>query len=59
MKPRDLIRKLEKQGCQLLHHGFKPDIYHNPETRRTQPVPRHNEINGFLARKIIRDLSRI
>jgi len=58
MKRRDLIRRVEGLGCTILRHGSKHDIYHNPKTGTTQPVPRHNEINEFLARKIIRDLSK-
>lgn len=57
MKRRDLIKRIEGFGCQLLRHGGKHDIYHNPKTGATQPVPRHKEINEILARKIIRDLS--
>jgi len=57
MKRRDCIKKIEAHGCRLLRHGGKHDIYHNPTTGATQPVPRHNEINEILARKIIRDLS--
>lgn len=57
MKRRDLIKRIEEFGCQLLRHGGKHDIYHNPKTGATQPVPRHKEINEILARKIIRDLS--
>jgi mRNA interferase HicA len=56
MKRRDLISKLTSLGCSLLRHGAKHDIFHNPKTGATQPVPRHNEINEMLARKIIRDL---
>jgi len=58
MKRRDLIRQIEALGCVLLRHGGKHDIYHNPKTGATQPVPRHTEINEILARKIIRDLSK-
>ncbi|MGF1530615.1 MAG: type II toxin-antitoxin system HicA family toxin [Puniceicoccaceae bacterium] len=57
MKRRDLIKRIEGFGCTLLRHGGKHDIYHNPKTGATQPVPRHKEINEILARKIIRDLS--
>ena len=57
MKRRDLIKRIEDFGCQLLRHGGKHDLYHNPITGATQPVPRHREINERLARKIIRDLS--
>ena len=57
MKRRDLIKRIEEFGCELLRHGGKHDIYHNPKTGATQPVPRHREVNEMLARKIIRDLS--
>jgi mRNA interferase HicA len=57
MKHRDLIRELEGKGCKLLRHGGKHDIYHNPKTGQTQPVPRHREINELLARKILRCLT--
>jgi len=57
MKRRDLIKRIEDFGCELLRHGGKHDIYHNPKTGATQPVPRHREINEILARKIIRDLT--
>lgn len=56
MKRRDLISKLETSGCVLLRHGARHDIYHNPDTGKSQPVPRHREINEVLARKIIKDL---
>ncbi|MCX8090155.1 MAG: type II toxin-antitoxin system HicA family toxin [Verrucomicrobiae bacterium] len=58
MKRRELIAKIEAAGAVLIRRGGKHDIYHNPRTGVTQPVPRHNEINEQLARKIIRDLSQ-
>ncbi|NDG71517.1 MAG: type II toxin-antitoxin system HicA family toxin [Proteobacteria bacterium] len=58
MKRRDLISKIESVGAVLLRHGGKHDIYHNPRTGATQPIPRHNEINELLARKILRDLTK-
>jgi predicted RNA binding protein YcfA (HicA-like mRNA interferase family) len=57
VKRRDLIAKVEAAGVVLLRHGGKHDIYHNPKTGATQPVPRHREINELLARKILRDLA--
>ncbi|QPN71510.1 type II toxin-antitoxin system HicA family toxin [Synechococcus sp. CBW1108] len=57
MKRSDLIRELEQAGCVLLRHGARHDIFHQPQTGRTQPVPRHREINEILAKKIIRDLT--
>ena len=58
MKRRDLISKLEDAGCILVRHGGKHDIYHNPHSGKSQPVPRHREINEMLAKKIIRDLTK-
>jgi mRNA interferase HicA len=59
VKLRDLVAELEKAGCVLLRHGSRHDIYHNPKTGRSQPVPRHREINEILAKKILKDLTRI
>ena len=57
MKRHDLISQLEKSGCYLIRHGGKHDIYHNPNNGRTEPIPRHREINERLAKKIIRSLT--
>jgi predicted RNA binding protein YcfA (HicA-like mRNA interferase family) len=54
MKRRELIKELEKIGCVLLRHGGKHDWYHNPETKISQPVPRHKEINKYLAKHILK-----
>jgi len=58
MKRRDLIRKIEELGYRLVRHGGSHDWYTNPETKRSQPVPRHNEIHDGLAQSIIRKLSK-
>ena len=58
MKRRDLVAKLEEAGCALLRHGAKHDIYHNPTTGKSEPVPRHNEVNEFLAKKILKSLMK-
>lgn len=58
MKRRDLISEVEKAGAVLVRHGGKHDIYHNPKTGTTQPIPRHKEINELLARKLLRDLTK-
>ena len=57
MKRRDLIRHLESLGCVLTRHGAKHDWYTNQQTKQSQPVPRHTEINENLARSIIKKLS--
>lgn len=58
MKRRDLIAQLEQAGCYLIRHGGKHDIYHNPDTGKTEPIPRHREINERLAKKIIKSLTQ-
>ena len=56
MKRRDLVAELERVGCVLLRSGAKHDIYHNPESGKSEPVPRHREINELLAKKILKSL---
>jgi mRNA interferase HicA len=57
LKRIDLIKRLEDAGCEMLRHGARHDIYHNPNSGRTEPVPRHREINERLAKKIIKSLT--
>jgi len=57
MKRTDLIRKLDEAGCVFLRHGGNHDWYHNPKTGASQPVPRHREINEFLAKHILKYLA--
>ena len=57
MKRRDLVSELEKNDCVLLRNGTKHDIYHNPQTGKTEPVPIHREINERLAQKILKNLT--
>ena len=56
MKRINLVRFILKQGCVFIREGGKHSVYFNPETKRISTVPRHNELNDFLARKICRDL---
>jgi hypothetical protein len=35
---------------------FMRSVYSNPANNQTLAIPRHREINGFLAREICRDL---
>jgi predicted RNA binding protein YcfA (HicA-like mRNA interferase family) len=56
VKRRDLIRHLEKHGCEFLREGGNHSVYVNRKARKVATVPRHREINEFLARKICRDL---
>jgi len=57
MKRKDLIQQITSKGATLVRHGSNHDIYMQPKNGNTEPVPRHNEINEFLAKKIIKNLS--
>jgi mRNA interferase HicA len=57
MKRRDLVRKIEEGGAIFIRHGGKHDWYQNPQTKISQPVPRHSEINEMLAKSIIKKLA--
>lgn len=56
MKRQDLIRHIEAHGCEFLREGGNHTIYVNRLAQRVSSIPRHREINDFLARKICRDL---
>lgn len=56
MKRRDLIAAIEAMGCKFVRHGSNHDWYTNFEIRVSQAVPRHNEINEFLAKSILKKL---
>jgi len=56
VKRRDLIRHLEAFGCELLREGGNHTVYVNRKANKASTIPRHREINDFLARKICRDL---
>jgi mRNA interferase HicA len=58
MKRKDLIEKIENLGCVLIRYSAKHNIYHNPQTGMTQPIPSHREINEVLAKKILLNLSK-
>lgn len=57
MKKKDLLKKLTEMGCILIRHGGNHDWYTNPDTQKSQAVPRHNEIDNYLAKAIIKALS--
>ena len=56
MKLRDLIRHLELHSCERLREGGNHTVYVNRAKQKSTVVPRHREINEFLARKICQDL---
>lgn len=52
MKRKDLIKKLEQNGWRKIREGANHDIYTNG--KKSEPIPRHNEINELLAKAIIK-----
>jgi mRNA interferase HicA len=56
MKRVDLIRHIESQGCVFMREGGRHTVYVNPTARKVSTVPRHREINEFMAKKICREL---
>jgi mRNA interferase HicA len=56
VKRTDLIRHLRLHGCELLREGGSHSIYVNRDAGKAATVPRHREVNDFIARKICSDL---
>lgn len=56
MKRRDLISHVVSHGCHLFRDRGKHSVYFNPANKQSSAIPRHREINDFLAIKICRDL---
>lgn len=56
MKRNELIKHLIKNKCIFIREGAKHSVFFNPLVKKSSTVPRHNEIDNFLAKKICRDL---
>ena len=56
MKRVELIRSIKRLGCILIRHGGNHDWYQNPNTKVSQPIPRHREITDSLAKHILKML---
>jgi len=56
VKRRDLLRHLTQHGCAFLREGANHTLYINRVAKKVSTIPRHNEINRDLARKICKDL---
>ena len=56
MKRGYLIRHIEASGCAFLREGGRHTVYVNTTARKVSTVPRHREINEFMAKKICREL---
>jgi mRNA interferase HicA len=56
MKRPDLIRHLEKRGCEMLLESSDHAVYVNRAAMKVSTVPLHREIDEFLSSKICSDL---
>ena len=56
MRRRRLLSHLQAHGCVFIREGGRHSIWGNPENNYQTAVPRHNEIQEIIARKICRDL---
>jgi predicted RNA binding protein YcfA (HicA-like mRNA interferase family) len=57
MKRGALLKALKQQGCVFVEHCKKHDRYLQPRTGITEQVPRHSDINEYLAKEIIKNLA--
>ena len=56
MRREALLRHLRRYGCELLREGARHSWWHNPRQNKRSAIPRHNEVDDHLARKICKDL---
>lgn len=56
MKRLELLRYLVANGCELLREGSRHTVFVHRAAGRSSTIPRHREIDDFLARKICKDL---
>ena len=59
MKRSELEKKLRLAGCYLKREGASHSLWINPKTGVLEAVPRHKEIKGPLAKKILKSLNAI
>ncbi len=52
MKRKEFIRHLNDNKCLLKREGGSHSVYLNVSNSKMSTVPRHNEINDFLVKKI-------
>lgn len=56
MKRKELEKYLKQYGCKFLSEGKRHTKWHNPEKNLYSVIPRHSEIDPFLARAICKQL---
>ena len=56
MKRRDLLKHLRAYNCELHREGSKHSLWVHISQKKYSSIPRHNEINDILVKKICKDL---
>ena len=58
MRVGEMIRYIKSKGCEFVRHGSDHDIWRNPKTGGTAPIPRHQtkELSTGIANRIMKDL---
>lgn len=56
MKRTELLKYLRSKGCEPIREGGRHSWWGNPNLNKRSSVPRHNEIDDDLAKKICKDL---
>ena len=56
MKKVELLKKLHELGAVFVRHGANHDVFIQPKTNKEAAVPRHNEINEYTAKSILKKL---
>ena len=54
----EMVRLAKKNGCELVRHGSKHDIWRNPKTGEESRIPRHpsKELPTGTENRIKKDL---
>lgn len=56
MKTAELLKILKKNGCILLRHGSRHDIWFSPVTEKQFAIPRHkDDVKPGLLKGILKD----
>ena len=56
MKRTLLVRYFNSQGCTLYREGGNHSVFVNTQTGKKASVPRHPDINDYLAKEICKQL---
>jgi hypothetical protein len=50
------VKKLHELSAVFVRHGANHDVFIQPKTNKEAAIPRHNEINEYTAKSILKKL---